>query len=318
VVIQPFPRAGKPRRPGGLATGRRRAARAALCAALAAGCAAPPAGLPPSAALPPAGGPAPSATPAAPAADPCAAPAWADAAARNAASLATLAWAPFGRAEAGWAAYGPLVQREAATGCAPGTEAFAAAFAAWQAAHGLPPTGVVDAPAAEALKAAWQDRRPFVRRPPGTCPPTPDVIAQARPGEGLEGKAVWLAPGALAAYRRMAAAARAEVPALAGDPQVLTLFSGYRSPTLDAARCAAEGNCDGIARAACSSHRTGLALDLYLGRAPGFMADSTAQPNREFLSRTPAYRWLVRNAGRFGFVNYAFEPWHWEWTGEAR
>ena len=22
------------------------------------------------------------------------------------------------------------------------------------------------------------------------------------------------------------------------------------------------------------------------------------------------------NAGQFGFVNYAYEPWHWEWTGE--
>jgi LAS superfamily LD-carboxypeptidase LdcB len=30
-----------------------------------------------------------------------------------------------------------------------------------------------------------------------------------------------------------------------------------------------------------------------------------------------AFRWLVANAYRHGFVNYAFEPWHWEWTGEA-
>ncbi len=32
--------------------------------------------------------------------------------------------------------------------------------------------------------------------------------------------------------------------------------------------------------------------------------------------QTPAYRWLLANARRFGFVNYVFEPWHWEWTGE--
>jgi LAS superfamily LD-carboxypeptidase LdcB len=25
---------------------------------------------------------------------------------------------------------------------------------------------------------------------------------------------------------------------------------------------------------------------------------------------------MIRNAGRFGFINYAYEPWHWEWTGE--
>ena len=34
-------------------------------------------------------------------------------------------------------------------------------------------------------------------------------------------------------------------------------------------------------------------------------------------SRTAVYRWMVANAARFGFVNYPFEPWHWEWTGEA-
>ena len=51
--------------------------------------------------------------------------------------------------------------------------------------------------------------------------------------------------------------------------------------------------------------------------APGFDADSSADPNRLHQSRNPAYVWLVWNAKRFGFTNYAFEPWHWEWTGEA-
>ena len=37
---------------------------------------------------------------------------------------------------------------------------------------------------------------------------------------------------------------------------------------------------------------------------------------RLYMTKTPTYRWLVANAGRFGFVNYPFEPWHWEWTGE--
>ena len=35
----------------------------------------------------------------------------------------------------------------------------------------------------------------------------------------------------------------------------------------------------------------------------------------DLLPWPPAYRWLVRYAARFGFVNYAFEPWHWEWVG---
>ncbi len=97
----------------------------------------------------------------------------------------------------------------------------------------------------------------------------------------------------------------------------MTIFSGFRSPQDDEARCAAEGNCQGIVRARCSAHRTGLALDLALEPAPGRRVDDAADDNRLFMSRTAAYRWLVANAGRFGFVNYIFEPWHWEWTGEA-
>jgi LAS superfamily LD-carboxypeptidase LdcB len=50
--------------------------------------------------------------------------------------------------------------------------------------------------------------------------------------------------------------------------------------------------------------------------APGGDPASTAGFNRLAQSRTPAYRWMIRNAGRFGFINYAYEPWHWEWTGE--
>ena len=105
-------------------------------------------------------------------------------------------------------------------------------------------------------------------------------------------------------------------PALAGDPRLFTIFSGFRSPDYDAARCAAQHNCNGIVRAACSPHRTGLAMDIFLGNAPGHAPDSTDDLNRLYLTRTSAYRWLVANAGRFGFVNYPFEPWHWEWTGE--
>jgi LAS superfamily LD-carboxypeptidase LdcB len=142
-------------------------------------------------------------------------------------------------------------------------------------------------------------------------------VVQALPEEGYGGKPILIRRGALTAYRRMAAAARAEDPRIGRDPADLVIFSGYRSPDADARRCEVEGNCDGVVRARCSAHRTGLALDLYVGAAPGYGPDSSADPNRLYLSRTPAYRWLVANAGRFGFVNYPFEPWHWEWTGEA-
>ena len=96
---------------------------------------------------------------------------------------------------------------------------------------------------------------------------------------------------------------------------MLTIVSAYRSPAYDAAKCAG-GKCNGIAKAKCSAHRTGTAVDLYVGAAPGFSPVSSDDENRLHQTQTPAYRWLVKNAARFGFVNYVFEPWHWEWVGD--
>jgi hypothetical protein len=165
----------------------------------------------------------------------------------------------------------------------------------------------------------WQSRRPFVALSHSQCPAAPPLtsLAQATPAESYGGKQIFLRPGALRAYRRMAAAAKAQSPEIDADPRLLTIFSSFRSPAYDDARCALEHNCFGITRATCSAHRTGLAMDVYLGAAPGFSPDSSADANRLYLSRQVAYRWLVLNARRFGYVNYPFEPWHWEWTGES-
>jgi hypothetical protein len=237
----------------------------------------------------------------------------------NAASLSTLAWAPFRhRPETGWETYAPLIAREIGTACPPGSAGFAARLAAWQQAHGLSPDGVMSPAVFDRLSGLVELRRPFVRlNATGVCPAPPpeDALATAAPAESYGGMTIRLRPAALAAYRRMVAAARAEAPGLAADPQLLTLFSGYRGPAQEVARCA-RGGCGGPAKASCSAHRTGLAVDIYLGAAPGSRIDSSDDANRLYLSRTPAYRWLVRNADRFGFVNYPFEPWHWEWTGE--
>jgi D-alanyl-D-alanine carboxypeptidase len=252
-------------------------------------------------------------------ADDCERPAaFAPAGAYNAAAEHNLAFSPFGRAEQGWALYGPAIAREVRSACPAGSPGFARAVAFWQGQAHLPAHGAMDTATFEAMKAVWQQRRPFVRiRAAGVCPVPPDdghLIAVPDATSGT--LAVRLRPAALAALRRLQAAARREVPAIAADPEVLTVFSGFRSPDYDAARCAKDGNCDGVVRAICSSHRTGLAVDLDLGSAPGFSIDSSADANRLWQTNTPAYRWLVANASRFGLVNYVFEPWHWEWTGE--
>jgi hypothetical protein len=235
----------------------------------------------------------------------------------NTDSLTTLALTPFGRPETGWAIYAPAIAREAHTACAADTPGFARALARWQFVHGLTAHGAVDPATFAAMKDIWQKRRPFVvLREAGICPDPPSDLVPLTPDESRIDKVVELRPKALKALRRMVAAARREVPEVAADPEMLTVFSGYRDPADDDARCTAEQNCQGLVRAECSAHRTGLAVDLILGSAPGFAADSSDDANRLYQSRSPAYLWLVANARRYGFVNYVFEPWHWEWTGQ--
>jgi hypothetical protein len=247
----------------------------------------------------------------------CDPPTWRAAAAANRASLFGLAWSPFGVAETGWATYAPLVAAEIGAPCAADTAGFARGYAAWQAQNRLPPDGIFKPGDFDLIRNALALRRPFVQQTSkGLCPAPPDeaTLAIARPQEGYAGKLVRLRPAALEAYRRMVAAAHAD--GVAAHPPLLQLISGYRGPAEEAARCAS-GACDRRSRANCSPHRTGLAIDLFLDPATGFEPTSVAEANRRHMAGTADYRWLVINAGRFGFLPYAYEPWHWEWTGEA-
>ena len=251
----------------------------------------------------------------------CSASGFEQAAQINAASLTGLAWKPFHRDEIGWEAYAPRIAQEVGASCAPTSTGFAGAVAQWQAAHALPATGQMDATTFGAMNNGWERARPFVRiSQTGVCPEAPPEagLTWAAPEEGYSRKPIQLRPGALAAYRRLVAAARAASPAIAADHRLLTIFSGYRSPEADAARCARDGDCGNVTRALCSAHRTGLAMDLYLGAAPGHAPESSDDANRLYQSKSAAYAWLIANAAGFGFVNYPFEPWHWEWTGEAQ
>ena len=241
-----------------------------------------------------------------------------DAALGNDESLRRLVFAPFRRPETGWEVYEPLVAHEIGTRCGGGSAAFARDLAAWQSVHGVGADGVMNAATFAALKTVWQARRPFVAANRAGCPaPPPEASLAVVPAvQSYGGKTLRLRPRALAAYERMMASARTAAPELGADWRLMTLFSAYRSPEYDAARCARDGNCQGVTRANCSPHRTGLAMDIYLGAEPGYGPDSSDDANRLAITRGGAYRWVVENASRFGFAPYAFEPWHWEWIGE--
>ena len=244
---------------------------------------------------------------------------WGAPALANAISHYSLEWTPFGAAEWGWEIYLPLIQQELGTDCGPNAPEFARALAGFQAAHGLPATGWFDQPTFQVLRGVWQERRPFimarVREEP--CPEPPPLYQLGylvESEEHADRLTRLLRRDVLDAYRRLVAAARAEAPEVAANPELLQIFSGFRDPEADAARCAAQGNCDGLRRAVCSPHRTGTAVDLYVGQAFGLGVDNTSPASRLHMTRGATYRWLVRNAGRFGFVPYVYEPWHWEWV----
>lgn len=243
---------------------------------------------------------------------------WSEAASKNAESLSKAEWSPFGSPERGWETYLPLIQRELGTNCGPGTPEFARLLADFQAQYHLEIDGLFGSGTFQVMKGLWQERRPFIlARLRGECPVAPiEYIMTNLPAreDTYDREDRRLRGDALKAYRDMVAAARRD-GIMRSDPKLLTIFSGYRQADVDSERCASEGNCDGKRRATCSPHATGFAIDLNLGFAPGSRIDSTSQANRLYQSRTEAYRWLVRNAHRFGFVNYAYEPWHWEWVG---
>jgi len=244
---------------------------------------------------------------------------WGAPALANAISHYSLEWRPFSATEWGWETYLPLIQQELGTDCAPGSPGFARALAVFQAAHALPPTGWFDQATFQVFRGVWQERRPFImaRVRDEPCPEPPPLyqlgylVASEEHADRLTRL---LRRDVLDAYRRLVAAARAEVPEVAANPELLQIFSGFRDPEADAARCAAQGNCDGLRRAVCSPHRTGTAVDLYVGQMAGLGVDNTSPASRLHMTRSETYRWLVRNAGRFGFVPYVYEPWHWEWV----
>jgi len=235
----------------------------------------------------------------------------------NKQSLTDPTWTPFGRPETGWSVYAVRTAHEIKTRCAPETPGFAHRLARWQSRHALTPTGAMDKASFQVMKTGWQAQRPFVaQRAAGVCPDPPaDADLVTLPAtETLDGKTVQLRADATRALETMVAAARRQLSASDLAPDQLTVFSGFRSPAYDAARCARDGNCDGVGRATCSAHRTGLAVDLTLGATAGLQVDSSQDINRIWQTRTPVYLWLIDNAGHYGFVNYAFEPWHWEWN----
>ncbi len=236
-----------------------------------------------------------------------------DAAAANATFKKNLKWTFGSKPQTGWHLYVPLIQRLLETEAAPESTEFAAALARWQATSDLRPNGVLETETLSAMIKYWQSRRLN-----SSVYPAADEVLTAPiedffdPGRGVE--LLKVRRDAFAAYKAMVAAARADKSLnLKDGTSFLKIVSAFRSKEYQDELRRRSPHAGRAALAVNSPHFTGRALDIYVGGEPV----STRDENRAVQIETPAYKWLVKNAERFGFRPYYYEPWHWEYVPEG-
>ena len=236
------------------------------------------------------------------------------AARQNAELKKSLQW-NFGKTQTGWYLYIPLIQHTIGTIQNADSEGFAGAVAAWQKRNGLLSSGVIDEKTLAALIKFWQSRRiRKIQEAPENAlltAPISDFYDPTREAALLK-----IERETYAAYKKMVAAAAKELNLktkngrLAEEEKFLKIISAYRSREYQESLRRKEPNAGRVRLAVNSPHFTGRTLDIYVGGAPV----KTKDVNRAIQIETPVYKWLVKNAGRFGFYPYFYEPWHWEYV----
>ncbi|MDX6612883.1 MAG: zinc D-Ala-D-Ala carboxypeptidase [Blastocatellia bacterium] len=242
------------------------------------------------------------------------------AAKRNASLRYDLNWAFGGKPQRGWYLYIRLINRLLDTDRDAGSEGFARHVARWQEKQGLAASGVLDEETLFKMIAEWQGKRLKDR-----TPAQPDQLLTAPISDFYDPtreEALRLVERqTYAAYKQMVRAALkekslglahgADKGELAATEKYLKIISSFRSREYQEKLRRESPGSGGAGLAVNSPHFTGRALDIYVGGDPVDTKDS----NRAVQVQTPVYRWLVRNAERFGFVPYCYEPWHWEYVG---
>ena len=243
--------------------------------------------------------------------------AFASAATANASLRNELTWTFGGKQQRGWYLYELLIGETLNVHDESATPDFAESLAKWQKKRGLGADGVLDGDALMAMISQWQSNRLKNR-----AYATPDQLLTAPPTDFYDPSRAdelrQVEKNTYAAYKKMIAAAIAD-PALklahtapgelAPGERYLKIVSSFRSREYQDNLRRKSPNAGSAGLAVNSPHFTGRALDLYVGGDPVDTKDS----NRAIQVNTPVYRWLVRNADRFGFRPYFYEPWHWEY-----
>ncbi len=240
------------------------------------------------------------------------------AAARNVVLKNELTWTFGGKQQRGWYLYDLLLAETLKSRHASDSNQFAETIAKWQKRKGLSPSGVLDEDSWMTMVSQWQGNRLKDR-----TSATPDQLLTAPPADFYDpSRAPELRQVELKtyeAYKRMVAAAIADRSLaleltssgeLAPREKYFKIISAFRSREYQEELRRKSPNAGSAGLAVNSPHFTGRALDIYVGGDPVDTKDS----NRAIQVNTPAYRWLVKHAERFGFRPYFYEPWHWEYV----
>lgn len=241
-----------------------------------------------------------------------------EAATRNAALQNELTWTFGGKQQHGWYLYDSLIGQILNTRSEPASNDFAVALASWQKKTGLNPSGLLDEDTLKAMISEWQSHRlkdrTYAQPDQLMTAPVSDFYDPERLTELRQVERT-----TYAAYKRMVAAAVADPTLnlahtpdgeLAPTEKFFKILSAFRSREYQDQLRRQSPDAGSAGLAVNSPHFTGRALDLYVGGDPVDTKDS----NRAIQVKTPVYQWLVRNAGRFGFRPYFYEPWHWEYV----
>lgn len=219
-----------------------------------------------------------------------------------------LTWTFGGKQQRGWYLYDLLINKTLDSQVDTISDSFASTLAGWQKKRGLIDNGILDENSLMALVSNWQsnrlkDRTPATSEQLLTAPPS-DFFDPSRAPELRQ-----VERNTYEAYKRMLAAAAADDD-LKLTGQYFKIVSAFRSREYQEELRRKSPNAGTAGLAVNSPHFTGRALDLYVGGSPV----DTSDTNRAIQVNTAAYRWLVRNADRFGFRPYFYEPWHWEYV----
>jgi len=238
---------------------------------------------------------------------------------RNSQLKHELAWSFGGKQQRGWHLYLPLISRLIATKDDTAGGDFASALAQWQTSAGLRADGVLDDETLYHMVSEWQGARLKDKTEPRPeqllVAPVADFYDTSRPDELRQ-----VERETYAAYKRMVAAAvgdpslglkKTKAGELATEEKFLKIISSFRSREYQEYLRQQSPNSGRAGLAVNSPHFTGRALDIYVGGEPV----ETKDANRALQVQTEVYKWLVRNADKFGFRPYYYEPWHWEYVG---